>query len=146
MAHTLLAAHSGFRWLVLVAGLLAVVKMIRGSAKSSPWTPADRGALVLFTVSVDIQLLLGLAVFFTSPIVGPALGDLAASLQHPEVRTIVIVHPFTMLLALVLAHAGSVAAKGAPSDQARFDRAALLVTLSLGLLVLGIPWSRLFVT
>lgn len=144
MAHTLLAAHSGFRWLVLLAGLVAVAKMIGGAARSSPWTPGDRRSVVLFTVSLDIQLLLGVAVFVTSPIVRPAVSDLAASLRHPEVRAIVVDHPVTMIFALVLAHLGSVAAKKAPSDQAKFDRAALLITLSIGMLVLGIPWARLF--
>ena len=48
-----------------------------------------------------------------------------------------------MLAAIAVAHAGNVIVKRAPLDDIRFRRAAITVALSLGLVLAGIPWSRL---
>ncbi len=137
----ILLVHSWWRWLVLLAGVIAVTKMIAGSAKSSSWTPADRRAVVLYIAALDLQVLLGVTLLFVSPRIATALHDLTSAMAAPDVRAMLVDHPATMLVALVLAHAGSIVARRAPSDQARFDRAALLLGLSLLLVLVGIPWS-----
>ena len=144
MHDALLILHSYFRWLVLLAGLVAVAKMFAGWTKSLAWTEADRRAAVLFTVAIDVQLLLGLALFAVSPLVRNAMRDIATAMATPDVRIFVADHPATMLIALALAHAGSAAAKRAATDAARFRQGAILYGLSLALILWGIPWFRLF--
>jgi len=139
----LLLVHSWWRWLVLLAGVVAVARMIAGSRKSSAWTPSDRRAVLVYVAALDLQVLLGVALFLVSPRIASALHDVAAAMAAPDVRAMLVDHPVAMLVALVLAHAGSIAARKAPSDQARFDRGALLLGLSVVLILLGIPWSRL---
>ena len=144
MHDALLILHSYFRWLVLLAGLVAVAKMGAGWSKNLPWTEADRRSTVLYTVALDVQLLLGVALYAVSPLIRDAVRDLATAMHKPDVRPFVADHPAAMLVALALAHVGSVAAKKAPADGAKFKRGAIFFGLSFAAVLWGIPWFRLF--
>ena len=142
--HTaLLLLHSWFRWVVLLAGLVALARMAVGWMKSLPWTPGDRRAGLLFTVALDIQLLFGVWLYAVSPLIRKAMSDMATAMRTPDVRFFVADHPATMLLALLLAHVGSVAARKAPTDGMKFRRGAVFFGLSLALILWAIPWFRL---
>jgi hypothetical protein len=144
MHNVLLILHSYFRWVVLLAGLVALARMAAGWMKSLPWTSGDRRAGLLFTVALDIQLLFGVALYAVSPMIKKAMSDMATAMRTPDVRFFVADHPATMVIALALAHAGSVVARRAPTDGAKFRRGAVFYALSLVLILQAIPWSRLF--
>ena len=143
MWHGILVAHSLFRWLVLIAGMLALVRVLSGAFRPRPWKSADRRATSAFTITLDAQLLIGLALYVTSPITTAARLDMATVMHTRGIRYFVIEHPVIMLMAVFLAHAGSVAVRRATSDRQKFLRAAGFFSASLVLLLYGIPWSRL---
>ena len=99
---------------------------------------------MLFTVALDVQLLVGIALYAVSPLVRGGLRDVTTAMRAPDVRVFMADHPAIMLVAVGLAHVGSVAAKRAPSDGAKFARGAVWFGLSLALILFGIPWFRLF--
>src|ERR1035437_3124453 len=136
--------HSYVRWVVLLAGLVALARMAAGWMSSRSWTPSDHRAGLFFTVALDIQLLLGVSLYAVSPLIRKAMSDMATAMRTPDVRFFVADHPATMLVALVLAHVGSVAARKAPTDGAKVRRGAVFFALSLALILWGIPWFRLF--
>ena len=138
-----LIAHSMVRWAVLGLGVFALVRMTAGVVRETAWTTMDRRSLVMFVGILDLQLLLGLILFATSPIIREALHDVGAAMGTPALRFFLAEHPLTMVGAVAIAHVGSVIARRAPNDAVRFRRAAFSVALSLGLLLAGIPWGRL---
>lgn len=146
MTQSILVAHSLFRWLVLLAGVLALVRVLSGAFSPRPWNPADRRATSAFTIMLDVQLLIGLALYATSPMTTAARRDLATAMHTPGSRYFVVEHPVIMLMAVVLAHVGSVAIRRAASDRQKFLRAAGFFGASFALLLYGIPWSRLVTT
>jgi len=138
-----LGTHNVVRWAVVITGLLAVIRALYGWIGKKSWTQQDRLIGVIFTSSVDIQLLLGLLLYFVfSPITKGALRDFGAAMSIKDMRFFAIEHVFYMLLALIFAHLGSALPKKVDEDGAKFKRAALWFSLALLLILAGIPWAR----
>ena len=55
-----LTVHSWLRWAVLIMGALAVARALNGWLGRKRWEAADDKAGLLFTVMMDVQLLVGL--------------------------------------------------------------------------------------
>lgn len=138
-----LALHNLLRWAVLALGLWAVLRAVLGWARASAWSPLDRKAGLFFTIALDIQILLGLLLYFAfSPLARAALADFGAAMASVDLRFFALDHPLEMLAAVVLAHLGSALSRKASQDKARHRRAAIFYTLSLAAVLLAIPWSR----
>ncbi len=139
----LLGLHNITRWLVLIVGILAVVRAFMGWSGKRPWTGLDNSAGLFFTISMDVQLLLGLLLYGVfSPITTGAFADFGAAMSNPDARFWLVEHIFMMVLAVILAHVGRSLAKKAPTDVAKHKRAAIFFTLALIVVLAGIPWFR----
>lgn len=64
MYSILRSAHSGWRYVVLILLILAVVQAIAGWLGKKPYTEANRKFNVFTLISAHIQLLVGLIVYF----------------------------------------------------------------------------------
>src|SRR5689334_22761650 len=105
----LLAFHSLMRWIVLGAAIFAVWVAASGWLKSKPIGPALRRAGTFFVVSLDVQLLLGLILYFAaSPLTRMAFQNMAVAMKDHELRFFTVEHTTYMLVAVILAHVGSV--------------------------------------
>jgi len=71
-----------------------------------------------------------------------AFRDMAATMGNRDLRFFVVEHPVAMILAMVLANVAVARTRKAGTDAARFRIAAILVTLSLVLVFVMIPWDR----
>jgi hypothetical protein len=144
MYATLLWFHSNWRWLVLAAGLVAVVHAWVGVLGKRAWS--SRSALPgrLFVAALDLQLLAGLALYcFYSPLTHAAFANMRAAMREPNLRFWAVEHGPWMLLVVVLAHVGSVRGRRASSDSKRYLRFGVWYSLVLGLMFFGIPWPWL---
>jgi hypothetical protein len=140
MYSLIVPVHSLLRWVVLLAGLVAVVRGIAGWNRPR-WTPGDGRAGMLFVAALDLQLLLGLLLYlFFSPVVRTAFSNIAVAMRASEYRFFVADHPGGMLVAIVLAHIGRVRTKKATPDSAKHRAAAVFYGLALLLILLSIPW------
>jgi hypothetical protein len=144
--HTfLLALHNIFRWLVLILGVVALGRSLWGWVGKKPWEKADRILGMAFTSVFDIQILLGLLLYFFSSNVG-----LHAFLTEPvgevfgDQTTLLFAfeHPLIMIVAVILAHLGNVLPKKAKDDQTRHKQAFIFFGLAILLVIAAIPWSR----
>jgi hypothetical protein len=61
----MLHAHSFLRWVVLILALLTIIKSFSGMSSKKAFTAADKKMPLFFMISMDIQLLLGLVLYFT---------------------------------------------------------------------------------
>lgn len=138
-----LAIHNIVRWVVLLLGLWAAYRAWSGWLGKRPWTSADRKAGVFFGSAFDTQLLLGLILyFFLSPITRAAFSNFGAAMADPSMRFFAIEHMFYMLLGVIFVHLGSILAKKAPTDVGKHQRAAILFSLAMLVILIGMPWMR----
>jgi hypothetical protein len=114
-------AHSGLRYFVLLAAVVALVVLVHGRLTARAYTGPARIVGAVFTGLLDLQVVLGLALLVVWPFY-PALTG----------------HIVLMILAAVTAHGLRVAARKATTDAVRYTRALLAVAVPLVLVVAGI--------
>jgi len=143
LTYLLLQAHSGLRWLVLLAGLASVVITFLGWKNKSPWgKPAKIGGST-YVGLLDLQFLIGLILYAIDPVIRAFWEAPAAHMKDWNYRFFAIEHVTFMVLAVILAHAGSVLARKASTDEMKYSRLFFFHVGSFVLLLAGIPWQRL---
>ena len=73
--------HNLTWWIILFTGLWAVFRVCRGHLAQLPWTRHERLAGLVFSSALATQLLIGLALYFQSPVVRPLFTGGAAGLN-----------------------------------------------------------------
>jgi VIT1/CCC1 family predicted Fe2+/Mn2+ transporter len=129
--------HSYWSYLILVVLILSVVNAIIGLSSKKEFGNKDL-RLGLFTLIFShIQLLLGLALYFgngyASRISGDTMGD-------SDLRFVIIEHPITMILAIVLITIGWSKHKKKETSSAKFKTFAIFYGIALVLILARIPW------
>jgi hypothetical protein len=138
-----LAAHNILRWVVVVLAAYALVRMFAGLFGKKEFTETDRKSLSFYTISMDIQLLIGLLLYFVlSPITTSALGNFGAAMRDSNLRFFAVEHISVMIVAVILAHVASMMVKRATTSASKFRRGAIWGTLSVLALLFAIPWWR----
>ena len=125
MTKIIFAAHSGWRWIALLAVLVAIGYGLWGWLGKQSWNQTGRKIAMFATIALDIQLLLGLVLYV-----------LQKGWNMPTgVR---FEHPTFMILALVAVHVMSAKIKRSSGNQTRYRLLALGTLAALVLIVLGI--------
>src|SRR5512145_3312756 len=139
-----LTLHSYVRWAVLLLAVIVVVRAFVGWFGRKDWEGMDNRLGMLFTVCIDVQFLLGLALYlFLSPITTSAFQNFGAAMSNTATRYWLVEHAAPMLVAIVLAHVGRTVAKRAPTAQAKHRRTAIYFGLALLAILIAIPWPFL---
>jgi hypothetical protein len=113
--------HGELRWLVALAAVVVIIKFLIGWLGKRQYTPLDRTLLMIYTILVDINVLLGLILLFVGGFNGQRLE-----------------HATTMLLAAISAHMTAIW-RNKPIDSAvKYRNQLLLVLLSLALILFGV--------
>jgi len=141
-----LSLHNVLRWAVLLTGVYSVLRAGAGLLARGSWLPADEAARRIFPIALDIQFVLGAALWaFLSPLTEKIVHAHAfSSLHDPVLRFYAIDHGAAGLLALLLAHFGSVRARRLKASKARFQTILLFHGLALLLVLARTPWDRPF--
>jgi hypothetical protein len=127
----MLAMHSIWRWVVVVVGVIALVKLALGLIQKRPFTGLDRTLSMLFSTSVDIQVVLGILVIVTSGFFTRERGE----------------HIVMMVLALIAVHLP--ARWRAAPDQVRFRNTLIAFVVALVFIFIGVAllnngaWARI---
>jgi hypothetical protein len=141
----LLVAHNLVRWLVLIAGIVAVGSAIGGWNGNKPMTAGVRRCGALFVATLDLQFLIGLILYFVaSPIPKAAFQNMAAAMKDHELRFFTVEHTTYMLIAIVAAHVGSALSRKGRTDARKYRGAVIGFGISLLVILAGIPWWRPF--
>lgn len=139
----LLVIHSALRWIALLAGVIAVFIALSGWSGRKAVTPMLLRFGIVFVATMDLQLLLGLILYFgVSPLTHMAFQNMAIAMKDHELRFFTVEHTTYMILAVILAHVGAALSRKAKTDRAKYRGAAIGYLLSLLLLLGGIPWWR----
>ncbi|MCS6910089.1 MAG: hypothetical protein NZM11_05900 [Anaerolineales bacterium] len=135
-----LMIHSVLRWLVLVAAVAAAGKALAGWLGKQPLTKLDDRLGLIFTITMDAQLLVGLILYvFLSPLTQSAFQNMDAAMSDITLRFFVVEHLGLMVVAVVLTHIGRALTRRAP-EAGKHRRAALWYGLALLVILFAIPW------
>lgn len=137
-----LSTHNIVRWIVVLAGLWAAYRAWSGWLRRGTWTPMDTSAGKLFANAAGLQLILGLILMVTSPLVREGFADMGAAMGTRAIRFFIVEHPVMMIAAVALAHVGLARVRRATTDAARFQAAAIFWGLAIAAVLGGMPWER----
>jgi hypothetical protein len=139
----LLAFHGMLRWVVLAAAVAAIFVALSGWTGAKPAGTNLRRFSVIFVIAMDLQLLIGLFLYFgASPITRAALANLGEAMKNQESRFFAVEHTTLMLLAVICAHVGAALSRKGRTDLTKYRGAAIAYIISLLLVLGGIPWWR----
>tara|TARA_B100000508_G_scaffold137355_1_gene131539 strand:- start:48145 stop:48585 length:441 start_codon:yes stop_codon:yes gene_type:complete len=137
----LVAAHSGLRYIVLVLLLVAIVNAIMNMNKNS-YQKKDKLINLFAMVSLHIQLVLGLILYFVSPKVQFVEGLMG----NANLRFFAVEHIALMLLSIILITLGRKRAEKHPNPDKKHKLILRYYGLGLILIFIAIPWPFIYET
>ena len=139
MYETIQSVHSILAYAALGLLVLASINAIFGLTSKKLFTDKDL-RLSLFTLIIcHIQLLVGLILYFVSPLGLEQLGNMSDS-----ARPLSLEHPLTNIIALVLITIGWSKHKKEESNNGKFKKIAVFYTLGLVLILSRLPCANWF--
>ena len=136
----LLHLHSIGRWILLLLLLVAIFNSL--VAGQRPWIRTDARTGSILTITADIMLLVGLAIWYWGPRgykLIDALG-MNAVMKDSYNRFFAIEHITGMLIAIILIHIGKAQARKKISDRAKHRRTVIFYLIALIIILAMIPW------
>lgn len=132
--------HNLGRWLLLIAALVAILRAIIGWIRQQDFTRADERVGLIFTILMDIQVLLGLILFFSKGWAGVLVSDPSTAMSTEAIRFFAVEHLVVMLLALAAAHIGRARTRKAAAATVKHTSAAFWYLVALLLVLVAVPW------
>lgn len=142
MYSTILSLHSIVAYAALGVLLLAVINAILGVTSKSLFKPKDRSISLIALIICHVQLVVGLLLYFDSPkfeqwsLLGMKI------MKNSELRQLLVEHPVTNIIAIVLITIGWSKHKREESNNGKFKKIALFYLLGLVLLLAMIPYKQ----
>jgi hypothetical protein len=129
----LVRSHSGLRWIALGLLIYAIFNALR---KKDFYAKSDRMLNMFAMVSLHIQLVIGLILYFTSEKVKFVEGWMG----NKVLRFYGMEHILLMILAIVLVTIGHAKAKRASEPSKKHKTILLFYAIGLILIIASIPW------
>jgi len=131
--------HSVFAYIVLAVLLLSFIYALASFVQKKPFTEKVRKASLAGLIAAHLQLLIGLVLYFISPMglsnfSGEAMGDAMSRLYMLE-------HPLMMLIGIILITVGYSKAKQPGDNAGRYKKILIFYGLGILCILLRIPWS-----
>ncbi|MDB5014041.1 MAG: cytochrome [Daejeonella sp.] len=103
--------HSGFRYLVFFLLILALIQAITGLFGKKSYTETNRKINLFALIAAHTQLLIGIILYFVSPMV--QLNNMSAAMKDSVLRYWTVEHWVMMVFAIVLITIGHAKSKKA---------------------------------
>ena len=129
----LVRTHSGLRWIALGLLIYAILNALR---KKDSYEKSDRLVNMFTMVSLHIQLVLGLILYFTSSKVSFVDGWM----KNQLLRFYGMEHILLMIIAIVLVTIGHGKAKRAIDSAKKHKTIVIYYTIAFILILASIPW------
>jgi len=135
--------HNLGRYAVLALALYALWRAVSGLLGRGGWLPADEKARRFYPIALDIQVTLGLILyFFLSLIIKGAFLDFGKAMATPQTRFYAVEHLLAGLIAITLAHIGSAKIRKAKDARVKFRTMLTFYGISLLVILSRMPWDR----
>ncbi len=139
MYSTLLGLHSGFRYIVLLFLVMALLLAIIGLFGKKPYTEANRKMNLFAMIFTHTQLLGGLILYFFSPMVN--YSNMAVAMKDAMTRYWTVEHSVLMLFAILLITVGHSRSKKAKDAINKHRAIALYYGLAILVIIVAIYQS-----
>ncbi|MFV8324589.1 hypothetical protein [Flavobacterium sp. ZS1P14] len=132
--------HSGWAYLALLLLVVAVVNSFIGMASKKEFTSKDRKIALFGLIGTHTQLLIGLILYFVSPVGLASLGQMS----DKALRLTSLEHPLINIIAITLITIGWSKHKKLTTSESKFKTFSIFYGLGLLLILSRIPWSMWF--
>lgn len=139
MNHVLLT-HNILRWAVLLFGLWTLLNALTGVLSKRSYTGRDNKVNLFFMISCDIQLLLGLILYFNNGWFDMLKTNAKEVMKDGTTRFFALEHFLMMVIAWLLVHVGRSMVKRADTDTKKHRKSLLFFGLAIVLILAMIPW------
>ncbi|MEO0043546.1 MAG: hypothetical protein RL329_2994 [Bacteroidota bacterium] len=137
MYSILLLIHSWLRWAVLIAAAIALFRSFTGWQKKLPFTDADKRMNAIFMGFLHLQLVLGLILYFVSPLTAGFMQNMGTAMKDKNLRFWGLEHQTGIIIGIVVAQIGSIKAKKQGSHKTAF----IWFAIAIGLILMSIPFA-----
>lgn len=138
MQQGMLHLHNFMRWIVLLFAVIVIIQGMGGMKGNKAFSKGNKRNALFLMISADIQLLLGLYLYFA----GPWFSALTAGgvMANKATRFWSVEHITGMLIGIALIHIGYAAVKKDISDQEKFKKLFRFTVMAIIIILLTIPW------
>lgn len=141
MFPTLLALHSLIRWFILTWVIYSIFLSYRGWRNNKKFTKHDNWVRIITVSFVHIQLIIGVWLYYISPIVDYFLKNFSDSVHQTQLRFFGMEHITMMLLGISLVTVGSSIARRKKVDKEKFKAIVIWYSIALFIIFTSIPWE-----
>jgi uncharacterized membrane protein SirB2 len=130
--------HSGFRYIVLLLVLLAIVRSWADWLGKKSYSEGNRKLNLFTMISAHTQLLIGIVLYFLSPFV--QFGS--QTMKDATTRYWTVEHLTGMIIAIILITIGHARSKRASAAELKHKSIAIFYTLALIIIIATITVSK----
>jgi hypothetical protein len=143
MQQFLQSTHSYIRWLVLLGAVLAIA--LPYISNNQTITKRDKLPALFFMIICDIQLVIGLALYFKYSGYGvSAFNSGVGNVMHnADIRKIAVEHFVLMLIAFTFVHIGYAKLKNVILLSKLKRISFIYFGIALVLILAAVPWNRI---
>ncbi|MBU0941690.1 MAG: hypothetical protein KKD36_09700 [Bacteroidetes bacterium] len=129
--------HSGWAYIALLLLIIATATALIGMLSKKEFTARDRKIALFGLIGIHIQLLVGIILYFVSPLGFASFGQMA----DKALRLTSLEHPLINIIAIVLITIGWSKHKKLTTSESKFKTFSIFYGLGLVLILSRIPWS-----
>ena len=131
--------HSGFRYVVFILLILAIIRALYGFLNTKAYTEFNRKVNLFTLISAHTQLLIGIVLYFLSPLVQFNSG----TMKNDTTRYFTVEHWVMMLVAIVLITIGHSKSKKAILPEEKHKTIAIFYIIAFLVIIGGIMAGHL---
>ncbi len=141
MYNTIKNLHSYWAYFVILILVVAVINALIKRVQNKDYTDKDLRIFLFALVFSHLQLLIGLVLYFVSPMF-ELWGELGGEvMKNATARLYLVEHPLVNILAIVLITVGFSKHKKKETSAAKFKTILLMYLIAIVLLLSRIPWD-----
>jgi predicted acyltransferase len=133
--------HSGIAYLALLSLIVVIVLMLIGALTGRAFTEKDRKIAMIAFIFAHVQLLVGLILYFVSPL-GFSLLTSGEAMADPVARLTALEHPLINIIAIIVISVGYIRAKKMTVSRSKFRSIYMMYAIGLVLILSRIPWAN----
>ena len=136
--------HSWWAYLTLFIVLIATLNALAGFFGNKEYQPKDFRISLFALIVTHIQFLIGLLLFFVSPLGMKSISDygMGEVMKDSNLRLYAVEHPMVMILAVVFITIGYSKHKRKLVSKPKFKVLTIFYTIALVLMLSRIPWQQ----
>lgn len=133
--------HSFLPYILLLLLLIGLTKSFIAYRTNKAHTASDKKRGLWLLIISHIQFLVGLILYFISPMSKAGLADMGSAMKDSTLRLYAVEHPLVMIIAIVFITMAHSKSKKDIADLLKHKVKSIYYLIALVLILSRIPWS-----